>query len=246
MENQHELQPSKPRWVGIDGCRAGWFYVGISDDSDFSFGVLPEFSRVKLLLKSAERVLVDMPIGLPSAKTPTRTCETLARQRLRHRRSSVFSVPARSVLSAPTYQAANEENRRVLGVGLSRQSWAIVPKIAEVDAFLSQTRDERIHEMHPELAFWALNNKAPMEFNKRKEPGLTERLEVLDKHYPASLACFEKSREAFRKYEVANDDIVDAMVGAVTALNGRRLKSLPIEPVADENGLMMKMVYADV
>jgi len=243
---QNEFRNKQPRWVGIDGCKAGWFYVGIGDDKEFSFGVVPQFSQISFLLDSAELVLVDIPIGLPSMDIPDRKCESLARQLVKKRRSSVFSVPARSVLSKPTYEAASEENRRVLGVGLSVQSWALVPKIREVDQYLLQKREKRIREMHPEVVFWALNKETPMEYHKRKEKGLDERLALLERHYADSAACFDRARRAFLKKEVADDDILDAMAGAVTAMKGPQLMSLPVEPLTDEEGLRMEMVYAGI
>jgi len=241
-----EGRVQRVRWIGIDGCRAGWFYAGIDADGAFSFGVLPKISQVSALLGAAELVLVDIPIGLPSETAPLRECETLARSVLQGRRSSVFSVPARSVLSMPGYEAANAENRRVLGVGLSRQSWNIVPKIREADRFLRRSKDDRFHEMHPEVAFWALNDKMPMRYNKKKPHGLDERLAVLERHFAPSAACFEAARRAFLKGDVASDDIVDAMAGAVTAMHGPALKSFPAEPVTDDEGLEMKMVYAEI
>ena len=249
--NQNRVAPvsewkPRPKWLGIDGCRAGWFYVAIDAEEEFSFGVLAEFGELAPLLKNAERVLVDMPIGLPSEQTPPRTCEGLARKVLGQRRSSVFSVPARSVLTVSSYEAANEENRRVLGTGLSRQSWNIVSKIREADDFLRGSRDERIHEMHPEVAFWALNGKTPMRHSKREQPGLDERLAVLEWHYSKSVECFENARPAFLKRDVASDDIVDALAGAVTAMQGPKLRSIPAEPPTDSEGLEMKMVYAEV
>lgn len=243
---QTEFRNKRPRWIGIDGCRAGWFYVGIGVNNEFSFGVLAKFSQISFLLDSAALVLVDIPIGLPSKEIPDRKCESLARKLLERRRSSIFSVPARSVLSMPTYEAANEENRRSLGVGLSKQSWAIVPKIREVDHYLLRHREKRVHEMHPEVAFWTLNQKMPMKHNKRTEPGLDERLEVLVRNYAESARCFDTARKAFMKSEVANDDIIDAMVGAVTAMKGPQLVSLPTEPLSDEEGLRMEMVFAEV
>jgi predicted RNase H-like nuclease len=99
--------------------------------------------------------------------------------------------------------------------------------------------------MHPEVAFWALNQNAPMKYNKRKEPGLDERLTVLELHYTESATCFENARRAFMKSEVANDDIVDAMVGAVTAMKGHQFSTLPAEPFSDDEGLTMEMVFAN-
>jgi predicted RNase H-like nuclease len=243
---QTEYRDRLLKWIGIDGCRAGWFYLGIDADGEFGFGVLPEFRQVDQLLQSAELILVDIPIGLPSRDIPDRQCERLARKVLGSRRSSVFSVPSRNVLTAPTYEAAGELNRQVLGVGLSRQSWALVPKIREVDHFMTRMGERRIREIHPELAFWALNRKTPMKFGKKRSEGLDERLSVLERHFARSAECFDLARRAFLKGEVADDDIADAMVGALTAMKTPQLASLPEEPLSDGRGIRMEMVFANI
>lgn len=246
MNNRTRDDRVNSRWIGIDGCRAGWFYVGIDDAGRFAFGVLPRIADIGSVLAEAETILLDMPIGLPSETAPPRECERLARKELGERRSSVFSVPARSVLATPGYREACAENRRVLGVGISKQSWNIVPKIREVDEYLRSKKDGRVHEMHPEIAFWALNGNVPMHYNKKKPAGLEERLAVLERCQPGSAACFERARAAYLKKVAASDDIVDAMAGAVTAMLSPGLKTFPSEPLCDDEGLEMKMVFAEV
>jgi predicted RNase H-like nuclease len=52
---------------------------------------------------------------------------------------------------------------------------------------------------------------------------------------------------ALKKYprkKVAKDDIVDGLVGAVTATFSGRLRTLPEEPEVDATGLSMEIVYA--
>lgn len=52
------------------------------------------------------------------------------------RGSSVFPVPCRQAVHSETYHEASKINKEVLGRGLSKQGWGIVPKIREVDAFV--------------------------------------------------------------------------------------------------------------
>ena len=123
-------------WAGVDGCRGGWV-LALVDPSRAVTGlrVLRTFAEVVLAAREAELTLVDIPIGLPSADCPRlRLCDTMARERLGPRASSIFSVPAREAVWAPSYVEACRENRRILGRDLSKQSWGICPKIREADA----------------------------------------------------------------------------------------------------------------
>ncbi|MBP1156496.1 putative RNase H-like nuclease [Paenibacillus sp. PvR052] len=83
--------------------------------------------------REAGLLLIDMLIGLAAATEPRR-CDVLARQLLKlGRASSIFPAPVREVLTASDYVDANALQRRVSGRGLSRQSWALVPKIRSLD-----------------------------------------------------------------------------------------------------------------
>ena len=60
-------------------------------------------------------------------------------------------------------------SRRLTGKGLSRQAFAIAPKIKEVDDFLQScpTAEVTVREAHPEICFWALNGGCPMRYQKK-------------------------------------------------------------------------------
>ncbi|RLA40358.1 MAG: hypothetical protein DRR42_25965, partial [Gammaproteobacteria bacterium] len=127
---------------------------------------------------------------------------------------------------------------------LSRQSWAIAPKIKEVDEYMCSVRPgEKVREMHPEVAFWALNGKTTLNHKKKEQAGVDERLGILQGHYPNAGECFRWAREQYLIKEVATDDILDAMVGAVTAMQYPRLSTLPAMPMLDEERLPMEIVY---
>jgi hypothetical protein len=148
-------------------------------------------------------------------------------------------------LVQPSYEAACSENERVLGKRLSRQSWAIAPKIREVDEFLRNGgKSAPIREMHPEVAFWALNSETPLVEKKKKTAGILERLDILCRHYPLAEACYEAGLHSYPSSVVAKDDILDALVGAVTARYAPNLATFPANPVFDEEGLPMEIVYA--
>lgn len=237
----------KKYFVGIDGCKAGWFFIEIGDDGHFQFGVLNRFDQIKTFENRTKLILVDVPIGLLDKGRLERKCDTEARQAISPRGSTVFPSPARQALAMDSYATASEQNFRSLGRRLSRQSFAIIPKIREVDDFIQQhDGDLVIREMHPEVAFWALNFKRPLLTRKKSKEGIEDRLALLSRHYDQARDCFEEARKLFKRSEVANDDIVDAMVGAVTARYPDYLKTLPANPARDECGLPMEMVYADL
>ncbi len=102
----------------------------------------------------------------------------------------------------------------------------------------------KVREMHPEVAFWALNARKNMQYSKKKPEGAEERLEVLARFFPSARDCYEDALNTFKRKDVARDDILDAMVGAVTAMQSPRIATFPESPARDEEGLAMEMVYA--
>ena len=120
-----------PIAVGVDGCKAGWFFFRF-DGSDMSFGVVG--SAAELLPQASEDapILIDIPIGLPEGGKLERACDLAARKALSPKRGScVFPTPCRQTLSATSFEDAVATNRRILGRGLTKQSWAIAPKIRD-------------------------------------------------------------------------------------------------------------------
>jgi predicted RNase H-like nuclease len=234
-------------FYGIDGCPSGWFYVGIDSKGDCQFGVLEKYSDIGLFAKRAKLTLVDIPIGLPSSGIPVRLCDIAARKAIKPRGSSVFPAPARAALLKHSYIEGSEANRQAVGKKLSTQSWAIVPKIREVDDYMrSQDFRGKVREMHPEVAFWALNGRKPLHFGKKTREGAEERLEILTRFLPFAEDCYEDALNTYKRKDVAADDILDALVGAVTAMHYPRIKTLPENPARDEEGLAMEMVYASI
>jgi predicted RNase H-like nuclease len=207
--------------------------------------VLEKFSDVGLFANHAKLTLVDIPIGLVSAEYPRRLCDTAARKVIAPRGSSIFPAPARVALLKHTYREGSEANRQAVGKKLSKQTWNIVPKIREVDDYMrSQDLRGKVREMHPEVAFWALNDRKPLQFAKKKREGAEERLGILTRFLPFASDCYEEALNTYKRKDVAADDILDAMVGAVTAMHLPRIKTLPENPHTDEEGLAMEIVYA--
>ena len=233
------------KYVGIDGCRVGWFYVGFDDSDTFSVGILPRIDEISDWLTSVSVMLIDIPIGLPSKGRAERLCDREARQIIKPRGSTVFPAPARSAIAKESYETGSAENLRCLGRKLSRQSWAIAGKIKEVDDFLvTRKPGSKIREMHPEVAFCGLNGGRPLLTRKKDREGFDERLGVLKRFYPDAGAVVDAARSKFLKKDLQNDDILDALVGAVTASFYPHLSTLPDVVPIDDKGLPMEMVYA--
>jgi predicted RNase H-like nuclease len=183
-----------------------------------------------------------MPIGLLTTPRPGgRDCDRLARQLLGRRASSVFTPPARPLLTATHYDEVRSH-------GLGVQSFHILPKIREVDALMTPALQQRVYEAHPELAFRNLAGQALLSRKKTLE-GRTERLQLLGR-IPSPLfshvqPAYEAVRQRYRRVDLAPDDIVDAMVLVWTAWRiwqGRAI-CLPPHPVYDTRGLRMDIWY---
>jgi predicted RNase H-like nuclease len=170
----------------------------------------------------------------------------MAARRVGPRRASVFPAPCRQVLAAADYPAALALSRTLTGKGLSKQAWNIGPKILEVDRWLraNEAARGRAREVHPEVCFQALNGGQAMAAGKRKPAGERQRLELLAARYPATPMLFDQALRAHPRRLLARDDILDALVNAVSGwLSGGRLGSLPTRPELDPLGLPMQICY---
>ena len=232
---------------GVDGCRKGWFYFALVPGREPEWAVVEKIADLVAGANDSDRIFIDIPIGLPNGGEG-RLCDSAARRKLApHRTSSVFPVPVRSALTAETYEEANEQNRKASGKGLPKQTYAIMPKIREVDSLLRGSARARsaVREVHPEICFWALAGGSPMRHGKKTGRGFHERLTLLERFHTSAVKCFDEIRTGYRRRDLADDDILDAMAVAITASADRgALRTLPELPVEDSCGLPMEMVYA--
>ncbi len=169
--------------AGADGARDGWAVVFLEAGQCRvqRVGRLSEIFDGGL---SPKIVAVDIPIGLlDSFETGGRCCDREARKCLGpKRRASVFPAPVRPVLKASKYEEACRFSRQSAenGKAISRQTWAIVDKIKQVDDLL-RTRPalrEVVREVHPEVCFRELAGR-PMDYSKKKREGQDERRRAL-------------------------------------------------------------------
>jgi predicted RNase H-like nuclease len=230
------------RVAGVDSCRGGWLAVTYDTDTG-QLSPRAHLSFMALLesIPEAAAIAVDMPIGL--SEDGPRRCDIEARKVLGPRRSSVFPAPDPRVLFAPTWWEAEQRSRALTGKGISRQSFAICRKVAEVNWAMQWESQARVFEVHPEVCFWALANRRPMTFRKTWPEGYDERVALLETAFAMPLWSREEARDVARP--AAPDDLLDAVAGAWTA---RRLvegvaERLPAEPAVDRRGLRMEIVF---
>jgi predicted RNase H-like nuclease len=231
------------RSVGVDWATDGWLAVCL--DGDETVTLHDEFRDVWHAYRDADRILVDVPIGLPSSKEPTRQCDSLARDVIGPRRSSVFPPPTRAALGHDDHAAASDANRNAIGKGLSIQAYHIADGIEAVDDLLRSDPQARetIREAHPEVCFRAFAGD-PLSHSKTTAVGYAERLTALEDAGVDAAGLVHRLAKNVPETEVGIDDVVDATALAVTArLGPGTLRTLPPERVGDEEDLPMEMVY---
>ncbi len=223
--------------AGVDGCRAGWVVATLDRTSGgLSVEVATHFAALLALRPAWAAIAVDIPIGLP--ERGPRACDLAARKLLGPRATSrVFPAPLRDVLFEDTYAGACRRSRALHGKALSRQAFAILPKIREVDAALRARPRAPVFEVHPELSFRALARSDRALASKKSREGRAQRERLV--------------RQAFRAVDLgerpprgaARDDVLDAFAALWTA---RRLATGRARPAVsptpwDSSGLPMTM-----
>lgn len=230
-------------FVGVDGCKAGWLAIILKADNQWEVEVFPNVFKLWQKYCEASLIFIDIPIGLKANGPLERLCDIEARKLLGPpRASSVFRAPCRNAIYAESYENAKSINKSLTGKSLSIQTLSIIHKIREVDTLLCGDISSKalIKEVHPELCFWGLAGR-PMLYNKRRAEGFSERLKVLRSYHSHADDIVDYTLANFIRKEVAKDDILDALVAAITAFGP--LNSLPDPQELDSKGLPMQMIH---
>jgi predicted RNase H-like nuclease len=145
--------------LGVDGWRGRW--VGALLDGR-SVRLLDLADAVAVLaVPDVEVVGIDMPIGM--SDDGVRVCDEQARDLLRPygAASSVFPTPVRAVLATDDYAEARALSRAATDPprAPSAQSFRLVRAIRSLDDALGEPPAEHVVEVHPELAFRALDRE---------------------------------------------------------------------------------------
>jgi predicted RNase H-like nuclease len=227
--------------IGVDGCRAGW--IAVIWGSTLEHCLCPTFADVLNL--DGAIIAVDMPIGLP--ETSGRPGDREARAKLGERQSSLFPIPARAAVMCDDFgdacaanAASSDPPKKV-----SRQCFNLFPKIREIDALMTQALQQRVHESHPEVAFWAMNAEQPLALPKKiksqpSAPGLALRRDLLER---AGFPISKLPPSIYPRTIVGADDLIDACACAWVArriLKGENHR-FPANPPRDARGLRMEI-----
>jgi predicted RNase H-like nuclease len=228
---------------GADGCKGGWIVINKDLDSGLlSWRSCKTAHELVYFEHKPQMIAIDIPIGLPG-RGP-RACDLEARQLLGPgRASSVFPAPIRPILAATNYPEACEIRFQIEQKRISKQTWAIMPKIRDVDAVLRQDSElrTRVREVHPEVCFYFLAGRRLLQHNKKHKLGREERHTLLEPIFGHWLQAALAERHQLAS---AEDDVLDAFVALWTA---ERIimdisQTIPSEPAIDSFGLRMEMV----
>ncbi|MFE5206910.1 DUF429 domain-containing protein [Streptomyces sp. NPDC056600] len=215
--------------LGVDACgKQGWVGVVLTDGA--YAGSLVDLRLEGLVERAGEvaAVAVDMPLGL--VEKGWRAADLAARALLGPRRNSLFLAAPRTAWQEQHYTAAADRCQELTGNRLTQQAWALKPKLLEArECWL---RDERLHEVHPELSFRALAGGVPLAHTKKTWRGQNLRRARLAE---AGLVLPDTIGEADR---VPVDDVLDA---AAAAWSAHRIalgtaRRLPETPEHDAEG----------
>ena len=224
--------------AGLDGCRGGWVVARLDTRGrTLSIGFAETWAAFDPA--GIARTAVDMPIGL--ADRGPRACDLAARALLpKGCKPSVFPAPRRYMLDCPDWPAAHALGRRREGRGLSKQTWNITGKIAEIDRAIRPADQDRLFEAHPELLFHHLNawRALPRKTHPEGQEARRALLARCGLELPARLPA--ALRGAARL-----DDLLDAAACALVAeriLKGTAQR-LPDDPPRDSRGLRMEIWY---
>ena len=216
------------RVLGVDAYAKGWIGVELDHGTFVGAHIADHLDTLLSAVNDIQAVGIDMPLGL--VKTGRRQADLDARVFVGPRWHSVFLMEPRAVWRQEDIwyddsgEQANQRCRELTGHGLSRQTWGLRVKLREANECLA-TRRYRLHEVHPEVSFAAMNGQ-PLEHSKISWTGHITRRALLAKHgihLPDELGDAGKARL---------DDVLDAAAAAWSAhrIATGHASRLPTEP----------------
>jgi predicted RNase H-like nuclease len=206
--------------LGVDGWRGAWVGARL-DGRAVELLALPDAAAV-LAVPDVEVVCIDMPIGL--SDDGVRLCDVEARRRLGRAGSSVFPTPVRAVLATDDYAEARALSRAATDPprAPSAQSFQLVRAIRSLDDALGDPPTDRVVEVHPELAFRALD--PAVRDPKGTARGMAQRLAALRTVMDVDAALLDAPPRV---------PAVDALDACAAAWSARRIADGTAECVGD-------------
>lgn len=236
-------------YTGIDGCRGGWLVTTLDHHFQLDVHLFSSLHDATHIFESSSVICVDMPMGLIKSKDEERVCDSLIRKELsKPFSSSVFGVPCRQGVYAQDFKQANRMNRKIIGKGISIQTWNICRRIKELDVFIRNYPCYKniFKESHPELCFKSLQG-ASLAYKKKTEQGIKERLGILKRCQSDIQINYKVFGSQFLKKWVSADDILDSVV---LAFNARQIvlgkyTMFPSHIVFDGNNIPMNVFIGE-
>jgi predicted RNase H-like nuclease len=220
----------------VDGVRGGWLAM-VKDGDDVSARLCTSDEDLLTLIRECAVVAVDIPIGL--ADRERRACDHHARRYLGRRASSVFPAPLRPLISIRDYAEANRLSRQLQRRGITKQAFAIHPKVEQIDRLLQRHHAlrGRVYEVHPEVSFAMWNGGHPIPESKHSPAGIAVRRKLAAAHFGEGV--LEVIPRGARE-----DDALDALAALWTAERVFAGRAAELgDSRLDVTGLPMRIVY---
>jgi predicted RNase H-like nuclease len=206
--------------LGVDGWRGAW--VGaLLDSRSVTLLALDDVAAV-LAVPGVDVVAIDMPIGL--AENGVRACDVAARKLLGPAGGSVFPTPVRVVLATDDYAEARALSRAATDPprAPSAQAFQLVKAIRALDHALGDGPREDVVEVHPELAFRAID--PAVRDRKGSARGTVQRLRALRSVMDVEDALADAPPRI---------PVIDALDACAAAWSARRIAEGTAECVGD-------------
>ncbi|KQP10502.1 NUDIX hydrolase [Methylobacterium sp. Leaf99] len=241
--NRADSEGQASRWIaGLDGCRGAW--AGVLLHLDDGRHRAARFAAVADLVDAPEApawIGIDIPIGLPDrVKGGGRVADRAARAYLGIGRASVFPMPPRAAVYAPDYETAKALSRAASDPPFapSIQGWNIFRGVREVDGLLRARPDlrDRLHEVHPEIAFRRLNGDRALAAPKKRPEGRAARRDLL------LGAGLPEALVAARPAGIGADDHLDALAALVVARDIALGRAVPMPDPPGRDGFDLPIV----
>jgi predicted RNase H-like nuclease len=234
-DDTHSRRLAEPltRIAGIDGCRRGWV-AATKDGNGIEARLLTSDDDLVAFLGRCAVAAIDIPIGL--TERGARACDVHARRFIRNG-SSVFPAPPRALIHLRDYMEANRVSREIQDRGISKQAFAIYPKIAQIDRVLQRHRElrGRVYEIHPEVSFTMWNGGTSIDASKHTAAGIEARRALVAAHFGEMPPVPRGARE---------DDLLDALAALWTAERVFAGRACELgDAHRDMTGLPMRIVY---
>jgi len=235
-----------PLFVGVAEGEGVWVAVTFDTGGHHETAVFDGIGGVWAAYEErAERILVDVPVGLIEGAEAERPCDEAARAVLGPRAEAVITPPVREAARKRRFPAATRAQERNTGRELSREAFARSESIVAVDDLLQEVAEARpvFAEAHPEVCFRAFAGTT-LDHDPALAAGYAERMRALATFDRDAPPVVQESAEATAGHQVRVHTVLDAVALGYTARPGPGdLHRLPPEPPTDPTGLPMGTVY---